>query len=215
MNLPGYTPPHLTYGYVGGNKPLTLVTHQDPFRVVAAQTVETELPQPGKIPRGTQDAPMPPLNGGPRRPPDRADTGKTLISGSESPSQLQPQNIIPMPHPSPTSIRFRTPGSDEDVDKPAAVPTSRHWSGHANSDQYAADYSYRSDTVPSLPPDSGPSHYKPTDISGGTHAQVWPIYNKASRKLVEKLSDRWNDDLDVLLIFVSLILGGGPQLFWD
>lgn len=57
--------------------------------------------------------------------------------------------------------------------------------------------------------DSGPPDYDPADISGGTHASVWPTYNEISEKYDEKKLAKWNTDLDVLLIFVSLAPAGG------
>jgi hypothetical protein len=33
---------------------------------------------------------------------------------------------------------------------------------------------------------------------------VWPTYNKLSKEFDEKNLEKWNSDLDVLLIFVSL-----------
>ena len=213
---PSYTPSRLTDTYVAGRPPLTLVTHRNPFSAAAGQTVEAEPPQSEILPRGIQDASIPPrpspfLQLPPRRPPVRTDTEETLSPSSESLPQSQLPNIIPMPRPYPTPIRSRNPAPGEDVGEFATDPTPRHWSGsgHEYSHEYTAGYSYRPDTTPSPLSDSGPSHYRSADISGGTHAHVWPIYNKISQKFDKKLSTKWNDDLDVLLIFVSLTLGGG------
>ena len=222
---PGYTPSRLTESYVAGRPPLTLVTHQNPFHAAAAQTVETESPQPETFSRDIQDAPIPPRprsfpqlsprNSGPRRPPARADTEETLSPSPESLSQSQLPNIIPMPRPYPAPIRSRTLASGEDLGEFARNPPYRHWSGHEYSYEYTAGNSYWSDTASSPPSDPGPSHYRPADISGGPHARVWPIYNKISEKYDKKLSTKWNDDLDVLLIFVSLTMGSSPCLCWD
>jgi len=38
------------------------------------------------------------------------------------------------------------------------------------------------------------------------HAGVWPTYNKVSQEFDEKRLKKWNEDLDVLLIFVSLVV---------
>ena len=46
-------------------------------------------------------------------------------------------------------------------------------------------------------------------ISGGVHAKIWPTYNKISQEFDEKRLMKWNADLDVLLIFVSLVVGTG------
>ena len=204
----GYIPSRPTNGYVGGGLPLTLVTHQKPFRAATSQSVETPPPQSKTFPRDTQDASMPPRpplfpqlpprDSDPRRPSVRTNTDETLSPASESTSQSQPPNIIPTSHPPPTT--------GEDVGESATPPPSRHWSGYEYSHQYTADYSYRFDAIPSPPSDSGPSHYEPADISGGTHAHVWPVYNQISQKFDKQLFSKWNSDLDVLLIFVSLIL---------
>ena len=211
-----YTSPRLTNSYVGGTPLLTLVTHPEPF--YAAHTVETE---PKTFSQDSQDAPTPlrpspfplstpPRSGGHRRRSVRTDTGETLTPTSESPLQFQSPNTI-----SPTTpILSPKLAHGKDVDEFPKSPQVRHWSGHEYSHQHTADsYSYQFD-APS-PPGSGPSHYTSADVSGGVHAHVWPIYNTVSQTFDQKLSSRWNDDLDVMLIFVSLILGGGSQLFRD
>lgn len=60
--------------------------------------------------------------------------------------------------------------------------------------------------------DSGPLHSNPADIFGDIHADVWPTYNKISQELDKKKLSKWNADLEVLLIFVSLVLGSDLQL---
>ena len=94
------------------------------------------------------------------------------------------------------------------MDEFAKTPPLRHWSGHEHPHQHTADsYSYQFDAAPS---DSGPSNYTSADVSGGVHAHVWPIYNTVSQKVDQKLISRWNDDLDLLLIFVSLLPDSSP-----
>ena len=84
-------------------------------------------------------------------------------------------------------------------------PPSPH---HGSSRDYStADYPYRFDTMPSPRLDSGPPYYRSADISGGIHANVWPTYNKISQEFDEKRSAKWNADLNVLLIFVSITIG--------
>ena len=210
---PGYTPPRLTNSYVGGRPPLTLVTYQDPFRATPAQTVEAEPSQFKTFQQDTQDAPVPPRPStsplsprSSRRQSVRTDTDETLSPVSESPSQFQSPNIS-----SPTSIPSRKPTLGKDTDEFARPPPIRHWSGHENSHQHAADsYSYQFGTAPSPPTKSGPSHYTSADVSGGVYAHVWPVYNRISQESDQKLFSRWNFDLDVLLIFVSLLLDGSP-----
>ena len=52
-------------------------------------------------------------------------------------------------------------------------------------------------------------NYGSADISRGIHAKVWYTYNKVAQQFDEKKLEKWNKDLDTLLIFVSLTLGGG------
>ena len=52
-----------------------------------------------------------------------------------------------------------------------------------------------------------PPHYGSADISRGIHEKVWQTYNKVSKGFDEKKLEKWNKDLDTLLIFVSLMLG--------
>ena len=52
--------------------------------------------------------------------------------------------------------------------------------------------------------ESGPAHYEAEGISKDIHARVWPIYNKVFGELDEKTRRQLSEDLDVLLIFVSL-----------
>ena len=54
--------------------------------------------------------------------------------------------------------------------------------------------------------DSGSPRYETAGISEGIHAGIWPIYNKASQEFDEKRTKKWNKDLDILLIFVSLLV---------
>ena len=56
--------------------------------------------------------------------------------------------------------------------------------------------------------DSSSPPYETTGISEGVHAGVWATYNKVSQEFDEKRLKKWNDDLDVLLIFVSLVVNG-------
>ena len=137
---PVYTPPRLTDSYVGGRSPLTLATHQEPFRAAPAQAVETEPSQLKTFPQDTQDAPMPlppssslqsppPRNSGPRRQLARTDTDETLSPALESPSQFQSPNTASPPTP----IPFRKPAPGKDVDEFAKTPPIPHWSGHEYS----------------------------------------------------------------------------------
>ena len=78
-----------------------------------------------------------------------------------------------------------------------------------NSD-VPADYAYRFDTIPSPGSDSDHHHYESEDVTGGVHEKVWPIYNRISEERDKKMLKKWNSDLDVLLIFVSVAFGLNP-----
>lgn len=42
------------------------------------------------------------------------------------------------------------------------------------------------------------------DVSGyDAYGSIWPIYNKAADEFDKKLLLKWNEDMDVLLIFAS------------
>lgn len=224
---PGHSLSHPTSGSLGGRRPLSLVTNQKVFRATTAQTVETESPQSDTFPQDTPVAPpmpprpppfpqLPPRNSGLRRQSTRRDTHESFTSALDFPPQSQPPNIMltpaPLPPrspaPPPTPVRSRMPFLVQGMDGFAVPPSPRHVSNRGYSHQYTADYTYRFDTMPSPRSDSGSPHYEPADISGGVHADVWPTYNKISQEFDEKKLTKWNSDLDVLLIFVSLVPGG-------
>jgi len=56
--------------------------------------------------------------------------------------------------------------------------------------------------------DSSSPSYETVGTSQGVHAGFWPTYNKVSQEFDEKRLKKWNDDLDILLIFVSLMVKG-------
>ena len=69
------------------------------------------------------------------------------------------------------------------------------------------DESFNPTSEPTPPqPELVPTHYETAGVSEGIYAGVWPIYNKVSKEFDEKRLKQWNDDLDVLLIFVSLLV---------
>lgn len=203
----------------GVRRPLNIVTNQQPFRASTAQTIETESPQSEKSPQGTSDTPpmpprpsafpqLPPRSGGLRRQSTLLDTYETFSPALEFP---QPPNFMLMHGPPPpqtpvyppTPMRSRQPIP---VGGFAAASSPLHGPGREYSHQYTGDYTYRFDAMPSPHSDSDPPHYESADISGGIHANVWPTYNKISQEFDEKTLSKWNTDLDVLLIFVSLAL---------
>ena len=71
------------------------------------------------------------------------------------------------------------------------------------------DHAYRFDAEFSPHSDSNLPHYETAGISEGIHAGVWSTYNKISKEIDEKRLGKWSDDLDVLLIFVSLVVERG------
>ena len=186
---------------VGGRRPLSLITNQKTFRATTAQTIETESPQSETFPYDAPIAPpmpprplqpLPPRNNALRRQSTRRDTFDLF------PPQSRQPNIVPMP----------TPGGF------AMPPAPGRGSNRDHPYQYTADYAYRFDTIPPPRSDSGPPHYESADISGGIHADVWPIYNKISQELDERKTLKLNTDLDVVLIFVSLALGSVIKSSW-
>jgi len=80
----------------------------------------------------------------------------------------------------------------------------------SRNDPHQNTAAYRSYTMASARSDSsGPPQYESAAITGGIHAKVWPTYNRISKESDEKMLEKWNSDLDVLLIFVSLVFGHG------
>jgi hypothetical protein len=190
--------------------------------MTATPTTAPPTTAPPMPPRPPPFPPLPPRNSGFRRQTIRRDTHETYSSAQEFPSQSQSPNIMAMPsfpsrspaHPlSPKHLQLRVSG--EGVGGFAVPPSPRHGASRGYSNQYTADYNYKFDTLLSPRSDSGSPHYKPTDISGGVHADVWPTYNKISQELDEKKLTKWNSDLDVLLIFVSLVFGDGSPVRSD
>ena len=225
---PGYASPHPTSGSLGGRRPLTLVTHPKTFSATTTQITEEKSPQSETSPKDTTIAPLmpprppllpplPPRNNGLGRQSTLRDTHEAFGSDLNFLSQPQPPDTMPMPAPlpprvpvpPPTPKRFQLPVPVEHVGGFTMPSSPQHGSSHGYSHQYTADYTYRFDAMPSPRSDSSPPHYEPADISGGIHAGVWPTYNKISQEFDEKKLSKWNTDLDVLLIFVSLVLGGG------
>lgn len=216
--------PQSTSDSTRGRQPLSLVTTQRPFRASTTLTIETESPvsetSPQELPpippRPAVSPHLPPRGSGLRRQSTRRATHDTFASTIEEHDPPQPQGV-PMPSPpipqiperSPTPTRLRRRASDGGIG--GFRPTAPHSRAHSRdcSHYSAADYTYRFDTIPSLHSDSRPPHYESAGISEGIHAKVWPTYNKISQQFDEKRLEKWNTDLDVLLIFVSLMVDGG------
>jgi len=193
---PNRSPSPLTSGSVRGRRSLNLVTHHQPFCASAAQTVETETFVSETSPRDILPVPfrsasplrLPPGNIGPRRQQTRHDTQGTLCSTPiEEHVPPQSPNVIPTSPVSQTS-------------KSRASPTRSHRHSGAGRSASTPKSATRSDS--SSPP------YETARTFEGMYAGFWPIYNKVSQEFDEKRLGKWDRDLDVLLIFVSLVVMG-------
>ena len=217
---PGHIPPRPTRGSVDGRRPLSLITTQQTFRASMALTAETESPEseisPQDFPPVPPPRPIPSSHAAPsdselRRQSTRGDTNETFRSALEEHDPSRPPRI-PIPTisefselPPTTPTRLRQLASGGGVGGFTPVSPRRG----SSRDYSTVDYTYRFDTMPSPRTDSGPPHYESANISGGIHANVWPAYNRISQEFDEKRLEKWNTDLDVLLIFVSLTVGAG------
>ena len=176
--------PPLTSSPVTDRRSLSPVAHQQPFRVPIAQTVGTvafaseSSPQENPpVPlRPVSSPPSPPGNSGPKRQQTRYGIQETLWPPPSEERVLQ--NVLSMPMPS----------ISQAPEPPGGV-------GGFPSIPKFATYS-----------DSSSPPCETTDMSGGVHAEVWATYNKVSEEFDEKRLKKWNEDLDVLLIFVSLLV---------
>ena len=102
-----------------------------------------------------------------------------------------------LPRPLPVS---EAPTLDNLTSMSPPVPGSRR-----RSTRRGTHKPYNPTSEPRSPQqESGPAHYEAEGVPEDIHARVWPTYNKVSRELDEKASRLLNDDLDVILIFVSL-----------
>lgn len=221
---PGHVSPRPISGSAGGRRPLSLITTQQVFRASAALTLETESPVSEKSPQESPPIPpprpasssrLPSSYNGLRRQSTRHNSHETFRSALEEEAPSQPPSMpiptLPVPQisefpPTPTGLRHLGPGGGVGGFTPVSSPfrkPSRDRSYHTT-----ADYNYRFDSMPSPRPDSGPPHYESANISGGIHANVWPTYNKIAQEFDEKRLEKWNTDLDVLLIFVSVLYVG-------
>ena len=215
--LPRRDSPRPTSGSFGGGRPLSLITTQQVFRASTALTVEVESPEseilpqdlpPVPPPRPTPSSHLPPGNSGLRRRSTRRDTYETFPSALEELVPPRPPGMpmptIPQlsefPPPTPTRLRQTAPGGGVGG---FAISTSPH---HGfNDGDSTADYNYRFETMPPPRADPGSPCYEPADISGGIHANIWPIYNRIAQKYDETSLAKWNKELDTPLLFVSLI----------
>ena len=182
---------------------MTLTTEPPAPEMPPRERVPSMPPRPVSFPQ------LPPSNGGLRRQSTRRNTYEIYPSTSDDIGQSQsPSMPIPalrrFPQPPPLTPVQQAPGGGVG----GFTPTSPY---HGPSRDYL-HYPHRVDTMPSPRPDSGPPYYESADISGGIHAEVWPTYNKISQEFDEKRLEKWNKDLDVLLLFVSLMVGARHSL---
>lgn len=219
---PTFALPQRTSGFADGRQPPSLITNrQQLFRASTTRTID-EIESPVSETdesQGIPQVPTPPVsfphlpsgNSGLRWGSARHGPHETNPSTPEDVPPTQPQNatVSPTPpapqiseHPSTSSRPHQlSPGGLAGSERVPSSHPSREFSRHST-----ADYPYRFDTMPSLRSDSGPARCEPMGMSEGMHAGVWPTYNKVSQEFDEKRLKRWNEDLDVLLIFVSLAI---------
>ena len=211
-------------GGSGGDKqPLSLATGRQVSGAPTIMEVETESPVSEMPPQEFPPMPTQPMpfshpspgNSGLGEQSALRNTHKPFPSafGERAPPQPPSMPMVIMPRisepPPPTPRRPRRPTRGGSVGGflLASSPYRRFSSGYSR--RYTRGYTNPFDTMPTPHLDSGPHHYESADISGGTHANVWPIYNEISKEVDKKRLDKWNDDLDVLLIFVGLMIGAG------
>jgi len=145
-----------------------------------------------------------PLNLATNRQPFRASTPQVVGTGSPD-SETSSQEIPPtLPHLPPGNSGLRR--------RSTRLRTTYETCSSASEEHNPPQ---PPNTAPVHPPrpDPGPAHYEPAGISEGIHAGVWPTYNKVSQEFDEKRLKQWNDDLDVLLIFVSLVVRASGHRF--
>ena len=208
---------------VSGRRSLNLpITHQQPFRASTAQTVEPESFVSETSPRETLPVaprpvsflPSPPGNSGSRWQQAQHDAQETLPSAPfDGYIPLQPPNVMPIPTtsvsqtPEPSAFPMRSrqlaPGG---VGGFASTPSPHHGSRSDHFRHNTVDYSHKFDPKFSTHSGSSSPPYEPAGISEGVHAGIWTTYNKVSQEFDEKRLKKWNEDLDVLLIFVSLVV---------
>ena len=221
----GNATPRPTRGSFRGMRSLSLVTDQTTSLATTAQTVETGTPWSEispQVPPTMPPRPWPSPETSPHHSVRRQSIQPNTYEALDSSSQPQPPISMPMPTPSPQSP-FRSPptsippgepavegpggfvyppnqpaveGEGESISSPHQPAPGGGVGGFTYPRQYAADYPH-------------PPNYGSADISRGIHEKVWHTYNKVSQEFDEKKLEKWNKDLEALLLFVSLKLGGG------
>jgi hypothetical protein len=142
--------------------------------------------------------------------PFRASTAQTVqvesfVSGT-SPSEILPVPLLSAPFPpSPpgNSGPRRQQTLHDTLGTLYSPPLEEHVPPQPPNLMHTPTSSVSQTQEPPTPPP-----YKTTTTSEDVHAGVWSTYNKVSREMDEKRLKKWNDDLDVLLIFVSFVVEG-------
>jgi len=207
-----------TSGSLGGRRPLDIATNQQTFHALTTETLRSESPQsetssqpqatPSISSRAQTSPRLPPGPSGLRRKSTQRKTYDTYASALEEQVPASPQSPSTMPIPGPLFPQApgnppRQPAPGGGVGGFATAATS-----HYDSRKNTADYNYRFDTMASARSDSsGPPQYESAAVTGGIHAKVWPTYNRISKEVDDKMLEKSNSDLDVLLIFVSPVPG--------
>ena len=211
------TDSHQSYG---GRRPLTLISNNRNF---GSSAVNVESPQSGifehdippmpprPMPMPSRPMPLSQLLSGNGRLKRRSTRHNTCETFSSPPNFSNPLNSVPisaLPH-------AHTPGHPHSVPVGPQQPFGEGVGGFTatplpprgsnNDHRHTAAYVNRFGTVPSPNPDADFPHYESADISGGIHAELWPIYNKLSMEFDNKRLEKWYTELDVLLIFVSVL----------
>ena len=182
--------------------PPNVATDQQPPHADAAGTLETGLPQSEASSRAIPPLLPPRSTPFPHSPP-RGVSGLRWESARQNTHDIyssSPEEYAPMEFPQPTLVGGGGGTGPRFTGTPPFIRDPTRVNSHRNT----ANYPYRFDTMPSVRSDSDPPHYQSENVTGGVHAEVWPIYNKISEEYDEKMSKRWNSDLDILLVFVSV-----------
>jgi len=181
---PGYVSPRPTGSSISARRQPSTVTNQEPFRAVTTQTVETESSADETFPQGIP--PTLPGNNGPVKKPTRAEEIPQMPLGNNGFRQKPIRRDTPIP----TKAKEIPP-----------IPL-----GKSRSRPIRRGTRIPTQPAPDIPEDSSSPYHEAAAISEGIHAGIWPTYNKVSQEFDEKRFKRWNDDLDVLLIFVSPVV---------
>ena len=190
----------LPIGGPSSGGPPSVATDRQPFHADAAGTLETGLPQ-----SETSSRAIPPLSPPWPTPfphPPRGVSGLRWESARQNTYDTyppSPEEYAPMQYPKPA------PGGGVGGFTPP--PPFNRDAGRVHSYRNTANYAYRFDAIPTARSDSDPVHYQSEDITGGVHAEVWPIYNKISEEHDKKMLKELSSELDSLPTFVSVAFG--------